>query len=357
MEPIRFVHTSDWSLAPPYGFAPGDVADKLRKLQQKAIEAFIEQLIQDEEVPHFLFITGDLFSEPTPSLDSVGWLRTLFLRLRDRKVQVCVLRGRTDPKDPSWAEGTGVRLFQEEAREEVGPCTIHALPPQEARQGENLLRHLVGTEETEFLLYEGHLLDDGHREAECHPFRAEDLARLPYKYVALGGRPSVQVFREAQGTCAAYAGSPFATSFSRGHLGNRFFIRGCIAQDSVQVDPLRLGVPEFGAVDLDCTGRAPEELLGQLEKECRSVSILRVVLEGTPSLRTFSFQDTIRKALSRVVWLDLETHFKGIDLGEDGHALVKRFLQSLETQGGLDDPTRQVALELGVKALLGSKDG
>jgi len=361
MEPIRFVHTSDWCLAAPYEFAPGSVADKLRKLQRKAIEALADGWGQGEESPDLLFITGNLFSEPTPSLDTLEWLRSLFRRLREMDVQVCVLRGPTDPRDPSWAEGAGVHLFQEETRTTVGPCTIHALPPQASRRGENLLRHLAGREEADILLFVGHLIDDENEQADCHPFRKEDLAALPYKYAALGGRRCAQVFVDLEGTFAAYAGSPFATSFSKDDLGSRFFVEGRLEEGTVFLERRRLGVPEFGAVRMDCTGKAPEELLSRIGKRCRSASrsasILHVSLEGTPSLRTLSFRDTLGKALEGVVWLDLDTQFNGIDLGEEEDALVRRFVERIGEERGLDEATRQVALELGVKALVSPKDG
>jgi len=352
----RFVHTSDWALGSPYEFAPGSVADKLRLLKRKSIEMLMDKVILVKDCPDVLLITGNLFNEAAPSLPLLKWVRSLLLVVKKRGIAVCILRGPQDPVDGSWAEGTGAHIFCDETRMDVGKFKIHALPPQPARRTENLLRRLPQDVDMDILLAFGHIMENGANEAEYHPFRGEDLISLSYPYIALGGRSSLRVFKTGPSRFAAYAGSPFASSFGKEDLGARFCVLGSIQNGEVVADRFRLGVPQFGALQVDCTDVTPEDLLAIVKKDCRSANLLRISLTGTPDLRMFLFRETLRKALSKVIWLDLETHFQGIDLGNSVEEAVRIFAERVQTMENLNEKDRQMVLEIGVGALLNSRD-
>ena len=358
MDPVRFAHTSDWHLGAAYAFAPARIGDELRRLQFKSVFSLVDRLSMGEDRVDLLLVTGDVFSDPCPSMELMENLRSLFAALASRGIEVLILHGPNDPQDPLWAEGTGARVFDKPGELETRGLKIVCLPPVPSRKEENLLRRLSSADPFHVLMHFGHCLDLGSAQDPYHPFRQDDLSGLPCQYAALGSFHGMSLLREEGLPLAAFCGSPMAVDFQSSDRGPRHAIWGEISEAGTRVRPIAIEAPEFMEIELDCTGKAPEAMLKRISKAAEGCRVLRVVLRGVPSVRTLILEDTLRRSLKGLLWLEVCTEFEGVNIPNEEDEILVRFVEKVSKRAAEEgDPAiRQCALEMGIRALSGGME-
>jgi DNA repair exonuclease SbcCD nuclease subunit len=305
-----------------------------------------------------LLICGDLFADPYPSMTLVEHLCNLFALCAKRGVEVLMMPGPRDPADLRWAEEAGVRLFSEPGETEVCGVKVLGIPAVPQRKGENLLRRMAASSDASIVMHYGHCVELGSSPDALHLFRRDDIEGLPCQYLALGSHHRMEILKKEGVLKAAYAGTPVGLDFSGQETGPRHVMIGELGPEGVEIMPLRLDSPELLSLEVDCTRKEPESLLKRILKSAESCQLLRISLTGTPTVRCLFLEETLRRSLKGLQWLDVRSEFEAIDLSSEEDEILYRFSETiLKPDLDADPVIRHKALELGMKALLGPLEG
>ena len=362
---VRFIHCSDVHLGAPYGMLPREIADRRRADQRETFARMVDLALRPPERADLLLIAGDLFDSDHPSLRDVAFVRTQFARLARDGVRTFIIPGNHDAwrEKNFWsrADFRDVRLFARprfEFEEIRGlGITVCGIAPDPSNYSRNQLAEFGAAAPAgpSILLYHGSWLNfgpDTSDVADCHPFKTEDLRRLPFSYVALG---HYHAYRQAERN-AAYPGTPEAVGFSKNDLGPRFVIVGTVSDDgTVDAAPHGINVVSHVMEEIDCTTETYHSLRRRAEKSLTPSNYARLVLTGRPSAEVIAGADRLRQELMDLAaHVDVETRFDNVAEQPADNMYLKRFVEKVNArlQDGPEDQKALLGkvLELGIRA-------
>ncbi|NQT21070.1 MAG: DNA repair exonuclease, partial [Planctomycetes bacterium] len=317
-----------------------------------------------------MLIAGDLFDSAGPSPRDVGFVRSQLQRLTDGGVKTFIIPGNHDPyRDHSfWAKADlpCTKLFTKPAFEchEVGELgvSVCGIAPDisDISKGQIGAFDAVVPTPISVLLFHGSWLNFGRETADCHPFSTDELARLPFNYVALG---HYHAARNIDGVpCTAiYPGTPEAIGFAGNDLGDRFVVVGTIDDNgNVAAVPHKINEISHAAEEIDCTTETAQSLRRKIEQMLSSSVYAQIALTGRPAAEVIAASETLAQELDGAcAFIDVRTRFSSVGDVPADNTYLKRFVEKMngrikEAPEG-EEHLLSKALELGIRAFM--KDG
>jgi DNA repair exonuclease SbcCD nuclease subunit len=236
-----------------------------------------------------------------------------------------------------------------------------------ARTGERLLASFPGEPGAagrSILLFHGNYLSYGPDDAPRYsPFDIDEARRLPVHYVAFGHHHGLREVLSERTLRAFYCGSPEAVSFGTSELGDRFVIRGEIADDgTVAAEPLKINSAEHAVETFDCTHETPESLARRAGELARPDRLLKLRLTGVCSPEVADAAASIQAELAaQFAYLEVTSDVADVDLAAEGNPYLKSFREEALRQLQQAPPDRRAvlrrALEIGALAFLRGHGG
>ncbi len=239
---FRFAHCGDFHLGHDFDYLPASKAAARRAdLRMAFFRSVREALAWGAQA---FLISGDLFDTPHPDARDVAIVSKNLSHLSKKGVRCFAIPGNHDPMgaESVWNRpeiANHVRLFGNDPGNGLDQERIAELdltiagipwnmndafrPPLQAI----LTRELRLTDRAILLLHGSEAaLAREHPAFREHPFRADDLRRLPFGYVAIGHYHKPVDVARWDGGAACYSGSPEGMRFSDHNLGVRSIVLG-----------------------------------------------------------------------------------------------------------------------------------
>jgi len=363
---VRFIHCSDLHLGAPYSMLPREAADRRRADQRETFARIIDLALRPASKADLLLISGDLFDSDHPSPRDVAFVRGQLQKLAGGGVRTFIIPGNHDPwcDKGFWskADFSSVRLFTRpqfefEQLPDLG-ISVCGIAPDASNCSKNQLAGFDSAlpSRVSILLCHGSWLTfaDEEMRGECHPFSAEDVRKLPFRYVALGHYHAHRRVENA----AIYPGTPEAVGFSRNDLGDRFVVVGTIDDDgSVEAAPQKINVVSHVMEEFDCTAETYQSLRQKIERLLSPSNYVRIVLKGRPSADVVAACEKLSEELADLsAYLSVESRFSNVASLPSENIYLKRFVEKMNAriQSAPEDrkPLLGKALEMGVRAFM-----
>lgn len=239
---FRFAHCGDFHLGYDFDYLPAPKAAARRADLRVAFFRSVREAL-GWGAQAFL-ISGDLFDTPHPDARDVAVVSKNLAHLAKKGVRCFAVPGNHDPAGPAsvWHQpeiARHVRLFRERPgggldQERVAELdlTVAGIPWNANDAFHPPLREVLAQElrltgRAILLLHGSEAALAREHPAFCeHPFRADDLRRLPFGYVAVGHYHKPVDVARWEGAAACYSGSPEGMRFSDHNLGTRSIVLG-----------------------------------------------------------------------------------------------------------------------------------
>jgi len=364
---IRFVHCSDLHLGTPYSMLPRGAADRRRVDQRQTFARIVDLALGRPHKADLMLIGGDLFDSDRPSPRDIAFVRSQLQRLADGGVKTFIIPGNHDPCREAgfWSKADlpCTKLFTRPVFEcceveELG-ISVCGIAPDISDQSKPQMPSfdLSLRAPVSVLLFHGSWLNFGRDVADCHPFTTEELAMLPFNYVALG---HYHACHEIKGlTCKAiYPGTPEAVGFSAGDLGDRYVVVGTIdEQGNVDARPHKINQISHVAEEFDCTAETPASLRRKIEELLSPSVYARMLLTGRPSAEVIAASETLGDELGEACGhLSVTSRFSSVGEVPADNSYLKRFVEKMNAriEEAAEDgkPLLSKALELGIRAFM-----
>ena len=365
---ISFLHTADVHLGRPFD-SLGSQAEERREDIRAAFRKMVDRAVQDS-IDLFL-VAGDLFDSPCPPPAERETAREGFRRLQEAGVHTFAIPGNHDSFIPGgvWTEleRVGVHVFSRPALQKASlvdrPVDVFGTAYDEKHPERRPIADLVFDENPDrrsriFLLHGSlDVIGEGYVEA---PFSEEEIARLPFDYVALG---HYHRFRETGGRpLAAYPGSPVGLVVHPREAGERTYVSGRLeileGRTEVRIQPETTGGRLVRILDVDLSQCPdPESLLTEIREAASPEELVGVRLRGVPSPEVWECAQQLEERFSGSFF-----HFRvdrnGIsipgDIPDDDRSILGRFcnklLANIEQAEGEEKAVNELALRLGMAA-------
>lgn len=239
---LRFVHCGDFHLGCDFDYLPPSKAAARRAdLRMAFFRSVREALAWGAQA---FLISGDLFDSPHPGERDIEIVAKNLARLSKSGTRCFAIPGNHDPVRPQsvWSRpeiADNLHLLHADPAAELGQAdiaelnlTIAGIPWSEADARKPPLREILTRKlrlnDRAILLLHGSeaALASEHPAFEEHPFRADDLERLPFGYAAIGHYHKPLDVARWSGGGACYSGSPEGLRFSDHNLGERSIVLG-----------------------------------------------------------------------------------------------------------------------------------
>ena len=372
---ISFLHTADVHLGRPFD-SLGSRAEERRGDIRGAFRKMVDRAVQDS-IDLFL-VAGDLFDSPCPPPADREAAREGFRRLQGAGVRAFAIPGNHDCFIPGgvWTEleSVGVHVFSRPALQKVSlvdrPVDVFGTAYDEKHPERRPIADLAfddsPAQRSRIFLLHGSLdvIGEGYVEA---PFSEEEIARLPFDYVALG---HYHRFRETGGRpLAAYPGSPVGLRVHPSEAGERTYVSGELeileGRTEVRIQPETTGGRLIHILDVDLSQCAdPESLLTEIRGAASPDALVGVRLRGAPSLEVWECSQRLEERFSgsffhfRVDWSGISVPG---DIPDDDRYILGRFcnklLADIEQAEGEEKVVNELALRLGMAAAERAKAG
>ena len=372
---ISFLHTADVHLGRPFD-SLGSRAEARREDIRAAFRKMVDRAVQ-ESIDLFL-VAGDLFDSPCPPPADREAAREGFRRLREAGVHTFAIPGNHDSFIPGgvWSEleRVGVHVFSRPALQRASlidrPVDVFGTAYDEKHPERRPIADLAFDENPDqrsriFLLHGSlDVIGEGYVEA---PFSEEEIARLPFDYVALG---HYHRFRETGGRpLAAYPGSPVGLAVHPREAGERTYVSGRLeileGRTEVRIQPETTGDRLVRILDVDLSQCPdPESLLTKIRGAASPGDLVGVRLRGVPSPEVWECAQLLEERFSGSFF-----HFRvdrsGIsvpgDIPDDDRSILGRFcnklLANIKQAEGEEKVVNELALRLGMAAAEHAKAG
>ena len=364
---VRFVHCSDLHLGAPYSMLPREAADKRRVDQRKTFARIVDLALGRPDKADLMLIAGDLFDSARPSPRDISFVRSQLQRLADGGVRTFIIPGNHDPfrEHGFWpkADLPCTKLFTQPTFEchevkDLGVSVCGIAPDiSDLSSGQIASFDAVSPTPISVLLFHGSWLNFGRENADCHPFSTDDLARLPFNYVALGHYHACRQIDGIPGK-AIYPGTPEAIGFSRNDLGDRFVVVGSIDDHgNVDADPCKINEVSHATEEVDCTTETAQSLRRKVEQMLSPSVYARVSLIGRPPAEVIAAADSLAEQLDGAsAYIDVATRFSSVGDVPADNTYLKRFVEKMnariEEAPEAEEQLLSKALELGIRAFM-----
>jgi exonuclease SbcD len=288
MNSTKIIHTSDLHLGTTFK-GLGDKS-KLHRIDCQDVLSNIVDLCIKEKA-NALLIAGDLFDSAVPQKSLVKCVINEIERLNGEKISVFISSGNHDPyKEGSvWLEykfPSNVTIFSSTDLEpkEIDGMSIYGLAytndtkePLKGFKAEDSETFKIG-------LVHGSTTDikwDEEPEAGYRKIPKPDVDSCNLDYVALGHFHDVLEIKST--VKCFYSGCPEPLSFK--NKKDCYVLLVTYSQGNVTVKPIKTNIRNFETLEVDVTSfESDMELRKLLEKHVDENKILRLVLNGSPSL-------------------------------------------------------------------------
>ena len=259
---LKILHTADVQLDAPFGF----LGSKGAQHRHQLLTTF-EKTVQlaATESYDLLLIAGDLFNSNSPSRETV---KSVIGHLASLSIPVCILPGDSDClNDNSIYRRTrfsdNVHILVETPTYHDFPdldLTIAGRPITNYHDSTPPLRGISrnGGRRWFVAMAHGNLQLAGNAGRSERPIYAQDISACNANYVALGDWHSFADYSQDGSGKAFYSGAPEPIAVTHKGAGNVASIS--IAEDSVEVTPIRVGSTEARSVKLDVSGLTVAEV-------------------------------------------------------------------------------------------------
>lgn len=369
-EAVKFVHCSDIHLGASFSMLPRSAADRRRVDQRQTFARIVDLALQHTGKADMVFISGDLFDSARPSPRDVAFVRSQLQRLADGNVQTFIIPGNHDHcrEGGFWlkADFPCTKLFTKPAFEcceaanmGISVCGIAPDISQPSRNQISLFDAELPPGNS-VLLFHGSWLNFGQATADCHPFTTEDLAELPFSYIALGHYHALRTV-EGIRPVAMYPGAPDAIGFSKNDLGDRYVVVGTIdSRGRVDAKPHKINLVSHLAQEIDCTAETEQSLRRRLEEMLSAEIYAQIQLAGNPPAEVITAAEHLADELQQFCsYLDISTSFGSVGEVPADNTYMTRFVQimndRIQAASENERPLLSKALELGVRAFMRSE--
>ena len=334
----KFLHTSDWHLGVKLSQFPPEKSRLRRESAIIAISSIISNSLA--EGIDFALISGDIFDNPSPSVQLKKTFKRIIKPLLDTKKNIFIVPGTHDYyiKDGLWddPEFSELNVFRQDGfssfKLEDFNLNIWGVPVLKSNQDKNWLKSppQIDSSTINILVYHGDFRGDGREFDEWYyPFEISDLSSSGFDYIALGHHHKKQEITSNDKILAAYSGSPFGWSFRRSETGERYFAIGDIERKSVNLQFRH--VPGSQIQILQANIDNPSEIENALTQlEClNSTDFVRLTIKGKADPDEFIHR--INAVSSRFAYFQIDNQISAFTelLPPDNHYL-KALLELLD---------------------------
>ena len=288
MNSTKIIHTSDLHLGTTFK-GLGDKS-KLHRIDCQNVLSNIVDLCIKEKV-NALLIAGDLFDSPEPQKSLVKSVINEMERLKDEKISLFISSGNHDPykKGSVWLEykfPSNVTIFSSTDLEpkEIDDMSIYGLAytndtkePLKGFKAEDSETFKIG-------LVHGSTTNinwDEEPEAGYRRITKPEIDSCKLDYLALGHFHDMLEIKSK--VKCFYSGCPEPLTFK--NKKDCCVLLVTYSQGNVTVKPIKTNIRNFETLEVDVTSfESDMELRKLLEKNVDENKILRLVLNGSPSL-------------------------------------------------------------------------
>jgi len=283
---IKILHTADVHLGREFHSLRG----KGKEYRKQLLQTFehVLQLAVDENV-FLVLIAGDLFDTNRVHGIIIGKVLSLFRKLEERNIRVCILPGGHD----AYTEDSIYRFVRfppnvtvltteqdHKTFDDLG-LTVYGKAFDDKLVGESPLKGLSLIEESRFHVGMAHcsIRIEGRVEKDAMILDKDEIANSGLDYLALGHWHSFQDHSQG-GTKAYYCGSPEPIYMDQKGAGSIAMV-SIYGKGDIKVDPIWVGSKKFDKMTIDVgTVKSIGEVSEIIEAKADTNVILEVALEG-----------------------------------------------------------------------------
>lgn len=361
---LNILHGADFHLDSPFAALPPEQAVRRREEQRELLDRFA-QLARDRQAD-LVLLSGDLFDSGKTYYETA---QALARALGQIPAPVFLAPGNHDwygSRSPyaSIAWPDNVHIFRTEALERVElpelDCVVYGgaftAPVQEASLLDGFQPGEDGGRVRVMALH-----GDVDGAGGYNPITRDQLAATGMDYVALGHVHACSGLQRAGETSYAYPGCPEGRGFDE--LGEKGALWVTVRRGAAEAEFVPLARRQYHILDVDVTGRTPEEAVAEAAEKLDPDHIYRIRLTGEAELgavRTDRLAALTEGRCYSASLLDRTTVRRDLweRRGED--SLTGLFLSELARRmQGADEEERQAlerAVRFGMAALEGGED-
>lgn len=371
MHEIKFIHTSDLHLGRKYKYL-GEVA---HKAQSHLIDIMMKiASIAIEKKVDFVFISGDLFDNETPSSFLIAKFMDFVDLLSAKNIQIVILPGTHDSslgnslysKHSVFTENKNVFvfidkvtnkfIFQDKSIAVYGNCYPGKSSPILGFQRDSSVNYHV-------ILAHGSLQIEGKSDKNDSPILISDIDSSFADYIALGHWHNYYSIKS--NVPCFYSGSP--ELIDKDQINSGYIIYGCLGNNS-KFEPIHVGERRFDDIKIDISNVTKiTELIQKIKKGSDENLIRRIDLWGTKKgeLIGFNFSKLKEELLSLFYYLIIEDHSSFIlstnSFSKNFSSIEKIYYERLSNliknaSSQEDKEKYSRALEMGIALLSGNED-
>jgi len=283
---IRLLHTADIHLGRQFPF----LRERGKEYRNQLLGTFegIADLAISEGVS-LLLIAGDLFDTNHVHGIIIGKVRSIFRKLEEKGIRVCVLPGTHDAyNEDSIYRFVGfpsnVMVFTPEHSQEVYQdldLTVYGKAFSGKSLGESPIQGISLTKDSKLHIGMAHcsVKIKGLIEKETMILDRNEISKSGLDYLALGHWHSFQDFSQGN-TTACYCGSPEPISMDQKGAGSVAMVT-IYEKGDVKVVPVRVGTKKFDEIAIDVgLIKSIDDVIEMIEAKADPNLILEVTLAG-----------------------------------------------------------------------------
>jgi DNA repair exonuclease SbcCD nuclease subunit len=364
MAMLNILHGADFHLDSPFAALPPEQAVERRREQRELLDR-LAQLARERRAD-LVLLSGDLFdSEKTYYETAQALARTL----GQIRAPVFLAPGNHDwysSRSPyasiRWPDNVHIFRSPEIERVELPDlgCVVYG-GAFSAPNWEGSLLEGFQPEEDSGLLRLMVLHGDVDGTGGYNDVTEEELAASGMDYVALGHVHVCSGLKRAGEVCYAYPGCPEGRGFDE--LGEKGVLWVTAQRGNVEAEFVPLAKRQYHILDVDVTGREPEEALAEAAERLHPEHIYRIRLTGEAELGAVQLDrltEQVEGKCYSVTLRDRTTVRRDLWARRGEDSLTGLFLSQLARQmDGTEGEERQVlerAVRFGLAALEGGED-